>query len=1526
MKKTLSLLFILLTVNVFSQAITVSTNTYTVPQLVNSVLINSPCINATNITWRTGTNFGSTNGIGYFQNTNPNFPMQSGVVLSTGNALEAAGPNTTFLSSGTTAWTGDAALEATLATSGITMTSANATVLEFEFTPLSPHFDFDFLFASEEYGNFQCQFSDAFAFLLTNMSTGITTNLAVVPGTSSPISVVTIRDFLYNSTCPSANQNFFGSFNGGSNATNSATNFNGQTKVMNASATLVPNTLYKIKLVIADRSDNKSDSAIFLSSNSFNIGQKVLGDDLTIATNTAICDGQTHVINSGLNPAIYSFIWKKDGAIINGQNGASLTISQPGVYEITYTNIAFPCQTITDSILVEYYPIFSTPNPTNLYKCNTGQPNYNFNLAYNTPLVTSGLDASTTVSYHASIIDANSNSNALPLNYLSAGNQTIFVRINNPATGCYTIKSFQLLVVTSPIANQPADLTLCGNNAGTGNFNLNFTTSSILNGQSPLIYTVLYFYTMADANANTNATNGQVIVSNPNQTVYIRVHLITDSSCYSITSMNLHLLPLPLVDKLDDVITCTSYILPPLTNGNYFTGSGGTGTPLFAGDVITQTKLIYIYNISNSTPACPNETSFKVVIIKPEDLSITSGTYCNNYTLPSLQYGEYHTQPDGAGTNLPGGTVLTTSQTIYYYFLSDETPPCVVQAPFSIVIVTSQDVPTFSNVFDCTSYTLQPLSFGNYYDGPNGTGNQLPVGTVINASKRIYIYGQTGTACNSQSTFEVVIGINFPTSVTECVSYTLPQLIVGNYFTGPIGSGTQIAAGTVINSTQTIYVYAISQSQPNCTDNYNFIVSIVLPVITPPTVLSGCDNYTLPALTTGNYFTASGGGGTALFATDVITSSQKLYIYVNDNNGCQNEISIDIVINQTPIIDSRAEIDACHSYTLTNLSQGNYFTGPNGSGTMMNGGDVLTDSQLIYIYATANGCSAETSFQLNIFKIVAFQPQNIAICDNYTLPTLPVDNKYYTQTGGQYGTGTELPSGTILNTSQTVYVFIESAGRINCTNETSFTITIIPTPVIPNPANVAVCNSYTLPALSVGDYYTQTNKGGIKLNAGTVITTSQTLFIYAETATTPNCFDEKSFTIAIFNVDQLQDITICESYTLPNLTIGNYYNATGGTGGMILQGSTIYASKTVYIFANSGYNPNCSDETSFVVTIIDTPIANPVPLAVRTICDQDGINDGIFNFDLTTFNSIILGTQTGPEFSLNYYSTLNDATANSNSIINSTLTTVYVRVNNALAPNCYDVKPISIIVNKIPEPKPIDGIICIKSSNGQLLNPYMLYSGLPSNTHTFQWFNAQGQVVGTGANYQAILPGTYSIIATSTITGCPSEEVFTIVSPSEPALVSYAVSADFADSQSITITATGTGGDYEYQLDNGVFQDSPVFNNVMSGLHTITVRDKNGCGITITDAIVVNYPHYFTPNGDGINETWNIKDLQEQEVSTIYIYDRYGKLIRKIKPSGIGWDGTYNNTLMPADDYWFSINYLKDGTEKEFKAHFALKR
>ncbi|MES2410890.1 MAG: T9SS type B sorting domain-containing protein, partial [Bacteroidota bacterium] len=79
-------------------------------------------------------------------------------------------------------------------------------------------------------------------------------------------------------------------------------------------------------------------------------------------------------------------------------------------------------------------------------------------------------------------------------------------------------------------------------------------------------------------------------------------------------------------------------------------------------------------------------------------------------------------------------------------------------------------------------------------------------------------------------------------------------------------------------------------------------------------------------------------------------------------------------------------------------------------------------------------------------------------------------------------------------------------------------------------------------------------------------------------------------------------------------------------------------------------------------------------------------------------------------------------------------------------------------------------------------------------------------------------------------------------------------------------------------------------------------------------------------NGDGIHDTWNIVGLGDQPNAKIYIFDRYGKLMKQISSTGQGWDGIYNGHLLPSDDYWFTVDFTEGATVKQFKAHFSLKR
>ncbi|MBP6551063.1 MAG: choice-of-anchor L domain-containing protein, partial [Flavobacterium sp.] len=727
MKKSLLVIISLFWIGCFSQAITVDTNTHTVPELVTDVLVNKTCVPVSNVTWRTGnTNgFGSSNGIGYFTNTNPSFPVSSGVILSTGNVANAAGPNTSQLDDGNASWTGDTELEATLLAAGITMNSTNATVLEFDFVPFSSNFDFNFLFASEEYGNFQCQFSDAFAFLLTNTATGVTTNLAVVPNTTTPISVVTIRNSLYNSSCSSQNPSYFGTFNGGSNAAGSATNFNGQTVSMSASSTtLIPNTSYHIKLVIADRQDNQADSAIFLGANSFNVGQDVLGPDLTLASNTAICNNGTHTLVSGLNPAIYSFAWTFNGSPIGG-NTPDLIANQPGTYGLTYTIIATNCPVTTDFIDVEFYDPITTPDPVDLFQCDAGQANSSFDLSFNTAIVNApGIQ----ISYHSSLADATSNTNPLPSTFNIATASLpipIWTRILDTATNCFITKTFQLGIVPPPVANIPGDLTLCETVAGanTANFDLSSQAVAVLGGQSPTLYEVSFYGNLADASAGINRIDPNLPYTSTNATLFARINAITDAACFITTSFNLIVVPRPTLDQLSNQYVCNSYTLPALVNpGNYYSGPNQGLPMLNVGDVITTDQTIYIYSTTTGTPSCPFESSFNIRIITPLDMTQTDINACDQYELNPTFFGlRYFTMPggpSGGGTEIPGGTILTTpgTTTIFTYFSStDIANPCVLEGQFNITINVTPTIAPIANAFDCVSYNLPPLAVGNYY-------------------------------------------------------------------------------------------------------------------------------------------------------------------------------------------------------------------------------------------------------------------------------------------------------------------------------------------------------------------------------------------------------------------------------------------------------------------------------------------------------------------------------------------------------------------------------------------------------------------------------------------------------------------------------------------------------------------------------------------------------------------------------------------------------------------------------------------
>lgn len=645
-----------------ASSIVINPDLYTVEQIVTDILINSECGQVSNITSRTGTDFGiESNGISYFHRGTTDFPLEEGILITTGKAIEAKGPNVTTMGDGDW-WPGDDQLFDYIQESGINpfLISLNqATVLEFDFVAVSNKLRFPFIYASEEYG--QCFLSDPFAFFITDED-GNVDNLAVVPGTNSPVSVLTIRDDAYvdptwEFPCPSVNPSFFdryyGPYGPGLDPMTSPTNYNGFTKVMYAEAEVIPGQTYHLKMVVADDFYTSLDSGVFIGK--FDIANVDLGVDLTIEDGTAICTGETTTLESGLNPDEYSFEWSRNGEVIAGQTGPDLVVSQSGEYTLTIQFGATNCKG-SDTVNITFYaPVEETTgDPSDLFACDP-DGFATFDLSQNTTTILAGLNASDyEVSYHLTDTAAKENSGALELSYENETqfSQVVYVRIYNTVNGCYGIKTFTIYVQDlTPEFEITDDLLICEGTSATitiepGNFDPEDVTFSwTINGEA-----------LPDTISSITATQAGVYEVT-----------IDNSGCTATASVTVTTAPAPIADDPEDVETCNSYILTALSTGNnYYTGAGATGTLLSAGDVITNTQTVYVYKQAGTAPnTCSDENSFSITIIPTPEIAITQGCDGNNYVLRSIFIeGDYSSEDVTFEWENGSGIIVGTEETL----------------------------------------------------------------------------------------------------------------------------------------------------------------------------------------------------------------------------------------------------------------------------------------------------------------------------------------------------------------------------------------------------------------------------------------------------------------------------------------------------------------------------------------------------------------------------------------------------------------------------------------------------------------------------------------------------------------------------------------------------------------------------------------------------------------------------------------------------------------------------------------------
>ncbi len=317
--------------------------------------------------------------------------------------------------------------------------------------------------------------------------------------------------------------------------------------------------------------------------------------------------------------------------------------------------------------------------------------------------------------------------------------------------------------------------------------------------------------------------------------------------------------------------------------------------------------------------------------------------------------------------------------------------------------------------------------------------------------------------------------------------------------------------------------------------------------------------------------------------------------------------------------------------------------------------------------------------------------------------------------------------------------------------------------------------------------------------------------------------------------------------------------------------------------------------------------------ADMVLCDEVG--NGIALFSLATQNSVIVGIQEPANHHVTYHLSLEDAESGLYSIpenFSNTANpqTIFARLE-AINSGCYAITSFNLIVNPQTVIAMADDFFLCKGSATIL--------EAPEGFETYHW--------STGENSRSIVVtgvGLYTVSVGLTVNGvwCGNSKTITVSESELPSIRHIDTTEWTADQNTITVSVSGNG-DYEYSIDGISYQESPKFEDLENGVYHVTVRDKKGCGIDTEEITLLMYPRFFSPNGDGVNDTWQIPFSWLEKGMTVHISDRYGKIVSSFDSQSAGWDGSYNGNPLPSTDYWFIIE-RRDRTS--YKGHFSMIR
>ncbi|OIP00385.1 MAG: hypothetical protein AUJ98_07505 [Bacteroidetes bacterium CG2_30_33_31] len=564
--------------------------TGTVAQWVQNVLI-GPGITVSNVTYT-----GDAQAIGTFTTGNipTNLGFGSGIILSSGSALSAPGPNNSGSQTTNTSGGSDPQLAQLISTTASNI--KDAAVLQFDFIPVADTVKFRYVFGSEEYDEYVgSSYNDVFGFFVSGLNpySGYYTNIniAKIPNTNTPVSINNVNNG--SSNAGPCNNCAFYTHNYGQSL-----QYDGKTVVLTAWIQVIPCLTYHIKLAVADVGDESYDSGVFLEANSFMSNAVVIDQSTSNTIDTSAVEGCNDAIVTFRIPQI-----KPVNTIINFLAVGTATNG------VDYTNIgsSIIIPAFQDSVNMIIHPIID----------GITEPTEMIMLVVNTSACT----------YDTVYIQIKDNSLTVP----TVSNDTILCDnstavINATAVGGYSPYTYNWSngdttsqIVVSPLFTTTYTVTvndLCNNDStdfvvvkvSKPNFTI-MGDSICKNDIANLIITPTGILTY---NWNTGANTPTINVSPDTTTIYLVT--ITDTlGCFVDTSTIVNVWPSPIVEASNDTIICSGKPIELIAGGgqSYLWNSGQSTQSIFLNPTISA-----IYTVTVATGSlCKGQASIKVEVV-----------------------------------------------------------------------------------------------------------------------------------------------------------------------------------------------------------------------------------------------------------------------------------------------------------------------------------------------------------------------------------------------------------------------------------------------------------------------------------------------------------------------------------------------------------------------------------------------------------------------------------------------------------------------------------------------------------------------------------------------------------------------------------------------------------------------------------------------------------------------------------------------------------------------------------------------